>query len=425
MKFDKTRGGDQRSEEPVRFLDLPNELQIYTASFALWPALTALRLTCKHFGELFDQNFLVTQHAICLTAVHDDEILLVQAGKEHKSHEGLEARYRIYDRRQNLQPYQFHLRLETLPEHSTHTQYLVTTFDDPGFALLPCYTCLRWLPSRPEANLLPSLNNHFSRSSRMQVRRTGPQSPSEIVYRLRICIPCGIRTGFYRPGTRVAQCLICLLCRKLEHRPAWPGPRKDPGYWNFDVITGFQPPKTITGYWYGQPGSLDRKAELYCAACQLIPEVASMSHKELDHVLCKYENGMRRGKAQRDARGREIRRQLGITQSKPISSPVTGPSSELERTQSQDPIQGSPALITEDFAHLALAKADLTTAEAGLLPTKSLKFGHYCPVMAEDNRLCRCLFDVWTVNRRYCTDTKATGPCHPPQSLQMQHPPLI
>ncbi|KAL9110906.1 MAG: hypothetical protein Q9227_004521 [Pyrenula ochraceoflavens] len=70
-------------------------------------------------------------------------------------------------------------------------------YSEPGYWLLPCYTCQQWQPKR-----------QFS-----SARSVGPYAIGQRLASQRICLECGLWTGFYPRGCRMTSGLgVCEGC---------------------------------------------------------------------------------------------------------------------------------------------------------------------------------------------------------------------
>ena len=169
---------------------LPEDLHFHLFSVLSFPEARRLRATNHYFYEL---------HTPTQLSLLRSSYVSVLLNQEHKQRQQLNA--------------------------------LLTPSDGPGikwdhasqsirqehFPKIPCYTCLEWQP-------LHMFTNSMKGGIWCREKDVGQARASE-----RICVPCGVRTGFYQAGGRCGDRFsICLECRKLvdwQGRGKWPQPQ--------------------------------------------------------------------------------------------------------------------------------------------------------------------------------------------------------
>lgn len=103
-----------------------------------------------------------------------------------------------------------HYRGRNYRGHNYHMD-LFCALPDGSLSSIPCYTCLRFKKL-----------STFSSSMRCGALMVGQKGASR-----RICIPCGVRTGFYYAGEKFgARYSICVQCGHLMS--PWNGARNNP-----------------------------------------------------------------------------------------------------------------------------------------------------------------------------------------------------
>ena len=150
-------------------------------------------------------------------------------------------------------------------------------------ALLVCYHCVRWRPARNFTSpMIIGVGNPSQR-----------RSPSTIYIerhsRSRMCVDCGVQSGFYAKGAGVGcsyglRRMVCCGCQKL-----------------FTYTTMFR-------------AATDRASGKFCLICAPNREIARQREHEWtnERRWRKYRDGMKRGKEYRDEKGRRLRLERGI-----------------------------------------------------------------------------------------------------------------
>jgi len=251
-------------------VDLPSELLISLIDFLDWPCLTSLRLTNSRFQEVIDKKTLLKQHDLCAKALLANEhVLLRQFEKEfweaaEESFQGYHSSsYTSSSLDPDLLAYEDRLKC-------THTS-------------LPCYHCLRWLPSLTDEAKFAT-ESAFSRGRSTRTFNLAGKHATE-----RICIPCGMRTKLYPKGTRVKHSVICARCETLA------GPLEN---WA----------------WFWKDPKKTWQMSYYCRVCLDTPSVINQTLEQYRHEKKwrKYEDGMRNGKRYRLEKGARLRQERGI-----------------------------------------------------------------------------------------------------------------
>lgn len=220
------------------FLELPPEIHLRICDFIPRPSLKNLRLASQRTAAFLSERDLVRQHQRCCT-------------------ETLEQEHEI--RRNLIRAAVTNLILDLLS----------------AVRRLPCYKCLQWKPGADK--LLET--SAFTR--RMSIFNGDVGSPEAVK---RLCIDCGIQTGFYGRGCRVGYRMMCRGChKKLSKLPGGSWPKK-------------------------QDPNIDWKEFKYCVDCL---EMGGL-HKskfQWQHEMRwgKYERGIREGRLYRDEKGRVLR----------------------------------------------------------------------------------------------------------------------
>jgi len=256
----------------MTFVDLPPELLIYLIDFLDWPTLTSLRSANSCFQDFVDQKTLLKQHKVCARALLIEEhALLRQIEKDfwEAAEESFQGYHSSSYTSSSLDP---DLRAYEERYKCLHTS-------------LPCYHCLRWLPSLTDEAKFAT-ESDFSRG-----RSTGSFNLGGKDAMKRICIPCGMRTKLYPKGTRVKHSIICVRCEVLDRaREDWAWSWKDPKRtWQMSH---------------------------YCRECLDAPSVMTQTQEQYYHerMWGKYEDSMRRGKRYRLEKGARLRQERGLMQ---------------------------------------------------------------------------------------------------------------
>ena len=172
----------------------------------------------------------------------------------------------------------------------------IAKYEVPAFrldryaALLVCYHCVRWRPApnftSPMIRGVPNARQTFGTST-IHIERHN---------RHRICVDCGVKTGFYAKGARVGVSYalrrsVCCGCQKL-----------------FTHSYVFQ-------------AATNRVSDRFCLICAPTKEIARQKEHEWadERRWRKYRDGMKRGKEYRDEKGRRLRLERGI------ETPSVGP----------------------------------------------------------------------------------------------------
>lgn len=252
-------------------IDLPSELLIYLIDFLDWPSITSLRSTSPRLRDLINQKTLLKQYSICAAALLIEEYALLRK-IEQEFWEAAEESFQGYHSSSytssSLDP---DLRAYEEPYKCLHTK-------------LPCYHCLRWLPS-PTDEAKFATESMFSRG-----RSTGRFNLGGRDAMKRICIPCGMRTKLYPRGTRVKHSVVCARCGVLA------GPLED---WA----------------WFWKDPKKTWQMSYYCRECLAVPSVVTQTLEQYRHekMWRKYEDGMRQGKRYRLEKGARLRQERAMT----------------------------------------------------------------------------------------------------------------
>ena len=230
--------------QPVNLVNLPRELLARICDYLTWPELVNLRLTSLRIATgVLGNAELAPQHQRC-----ESETLM----REYELSKGL-----------------------SISEIGWPRWTLTSAHDT-----LPCYRCLHWKPSA-DRDLKSSA---FSRTKSVAGFDIGMRNAAQ-----RICIECGIRSGFYGKGCRIGYWLICQNCHVRLSKESC-GSRTEPKNCNAD--------------W---------KDFKYCQTCISnggLPETMLQWQHQVDWG--KYEQGMWEGKMYRLQKGRLLRKERGI-----------------------------------------------------------------------------------------------------------------
>ncbi len=254
--------------------DLPLELLIYLIDFLDWPSLMSLRLSNSKLRDLLDQKTLLKHHKICAEALlREERTLLRQIEKEfwEAAEESFQGFHSSSYTSSSLDP---DLRAYEERYKCVHTS-------------LPCYHCLKWLPSLTDDAKFAT-ESAFSRG-RCTASFRGSFNLGGRDAHKRICVPCGIRTKLYPPGTRVKHSVICARCSTLE------GPLEN---WA----------------WLWSDPRRTWQTKLYCRECLNVQNVMAQTKEQYFHERKwkKYEDAMREGKRYRLEKGAKLRKERGI-----------------------------------------------------------------------------------------------------------------
>ena len=256
--------------DQLHLTSLPLELLIYLLDFLEWPSIAALRLASQHFSNALPRQNLMKYHKLLSTVAFDDEVALLK---------GIEKEYWEQAEESFLGYHSSSYTSSSLdPDLRAHSErYSCTT------SSLPCYHCLRWLPSITESPGF-EVESMFSRGM-----CTGSRNLAGKQARSRICIPCGLRTGLYCKGGRVKKSVICFRCGMLAEP-------KDKGSWFW------RDPKET---W---------KLGVYCRMCLELPSVICENREQYYHEKRwrKHELTMAAREQNRLERGRRIREEKQI-----------------------------------------------------------------------------------------------------------------
>lgn len=257
----------------VTLQSLPQDIHFCLLQFLDWQSLVALRKTCSAFAILTTKEQLRHQHALRTAQMYDEEQALVSR---------MEAEF---------------WELAEQVFLGLHPNYFQSSTGDPDLEaiskrwscssdILPCYICLRWLPSTTSVTRFAT-ESQFSRSrSVLQFDLGGKRS------RDRFCIPCGFRKGTYLRGTVVKRSVVCLHCGQLG-----------------------DPIPNRTYIW--APGSSWWRG-YFCEACFRTDGVVKLTHEQYVHErrYGKHDAGLKRGKEYRMDKGRMLRKERGIENEK-------------------------------------------------------------------------------------------------------------
>lgn len=254
----------------LRLTDLPHELQLHLLDFLDWQAVTSLRLASSCFANLIDIKALLKRHEQCTAALHQEEL-----NKERQ----LQIEYWEAAEQAFLGYHSSSYTSSSLdPDLRAYGERYGCTYSQ-----LPCYRCLRWLPSTTDEPHFAS-KSCFSRGRSVRSFNLGGRDALK-----RNCIDCGIRSGMYPPGSKVKHNVVCKRCGKLgEPAEAWT--------WRWS-----DPRKT----W---------KVSIYCQTCCDHPDIVDLTIGMHMHEQRwkKYEDAMRRGKLYRLEKGQKLRAERGI-----------------------------------------------------------------------------------------------------------------
>lgn len=264
-----------------RMHDLPLELLIHIIDFLDWPSITSLRLTSPKFRILLPSNELEKRYTKCRRALHEEELSCLRR---------VEKEYWEQAEQSFLGYHSSSYTSSSLdPDIRAYNERCST-----NSSRLPCYRCLRWLPSITD---LPDFatSSLFSRGMCTGTRNLGAKDALS-----RICIPCGIRTRLYNKGTCVKRSVVCLSCGVLSSQRTTTNP-----------VKSRQGQQWKHGWW--------------CEACLILPEVENLTHQQLWHEFRwkKYEESMIRGKQYRLEKGKRLRQeQCGTESNADESKPI-------------------------------------------------------------------------------------------------------
>lgn len=312
----------------VTFQALPQDIHLCLLEYLDWQSIKAIRLTTRAFASLLSKDQLKQQYALCQEFLYNEEMALTRR-LEHEYWEAAEQAFLGY-----------------------HSNYYYSSSHDPDLDAiakasscssdtLPCYMCLRWLPSSTSAAKFAT-ESRFSRTRSTLAFDLGGKRARD-----RFCIDCGLLKGLYIRGTMVKRSVVCLNCGELgdpipkRTYPWAPGP-----YW-----------------WKGY----------LCGTCFKTDSVKKLTYEQYEHerLYGKYDVGLRKGKEYRREKGRRTREEGGI----------------------EIPSDPTPIVIRDNTeqADNKLWKRNTGRDRHGLLPS----FGDrgpnagYCPVM-RDLRFCFC-----------------------------------
>ncbi|KAK5088536.1 hypothetical protein LTR05_002756 [Lithohypha guttulata] len=254
-----------------RLACLPPELQLYLIDLLDWPSLTALRLASSTFHSLLPKPQLRKAHILRATHLHHEELnALHRLEKEYweQAEESFLGYHSSSYSSSSLDP---DLR-------ATGERYTCSTDK------LPCYRCLKWLPSITTDDTGFRDRSMFTRGMCTVSRDLGAKQAES-----RVCIPCGMRTGLYKKGSRVKHSTVCYECGKLAEAPE-------------SLSWSWRDPKTT---W---------KVKVYCGVCLDRPEVVAQTVEQYRHERRwrRYEDGMAAGKQARLERGKSVREEADI-----------------------------------------------------------------------------------------------------------------
>lgn len=274
--------------------NLPHDIHVCILVFLDWQSVKALRLSCQIFTSLLPKEQLESQRTLCATLVHWQETELLRL---------VEAEY--WEAAE-----QAFLGLNYSGFSSSHDPDLAAILKRRTCSsdLLPCYFCLRWLPSSTADNKFAT-ESCFSRTrSTMEFDLGGKRAKS------RNCIECGFRKGMYHRGTVVKQSYVCLGCGKMG-----------------DPIPGWKPFRALDSHrwWRGS----------FCQTCFDDPEICNMTAEQLWHErhFGKYDRGLKNGKIYRMQKGQVLREKKGINIKLEIER---GQGSQSEQKDCADPATG-------------------------------------------------------------------------------------
>lgn len=313
---------------PIALQDLPRDIHFCILDCLDWQSVKAIRLTSPIFASLVSKDQLEQKHSFCNDALHKEEIALTRR-LEKEYWESAEQAFLGY-----------------------HSNYYYSSSHDPDLDaiarastcssdILPCYVCLRWLPSSTSTTKFAT-QSQFSRTRSTLAFDLGGKRARD-----RFCIACGFRRGLYVPGTIVKRSIVCLNCGKLgdpvpECTYPWaPGPN----------------------WWKGY----------LCGPCFRSDTVKKLTIEQYEHerLYGKYDLGLRKGKQYRTEKGQRLREERGIT---------------LVSTTTTEMVQDEVKRIEH-----SISKPNKGRDRHGLLPS----FGDrgpnagYCPIM-RDLRFCFC-----------------------------------
>lgn len=333
------------TSKPPTFESLPRDLHFCILAFLDWPSLTSLRLTCHTFAWLISKDRLQIQHALCAAHVF---------AEEEKMRRHLDA-----VAWEDLEQYFSGCQFSNYAPHHDPDLAALDRKRSCSSSLLPCYVCLRWLPSATSDDRFASAS-HFSRTrSTLEFDLGGKRA------RERNCISCGLKKGMYLRGTFVKHNVVCVNCGNLG--------APMPDRLHFRSL-----PKTI--WWKG----------VYCEPCFHDPAVGKVDAAEYFHELrwARYENGLKRGKEYRLENGRKLRDALGVT------------------------IAPEEAVAHREWEERALSKPTTGRNRHGYPPSKERgPNAGYCPTMGE-MRFCFC--GGWEPPYRVRNQSEPKGGTHNP-----------
>lgn len=316
------------SQDHAALQALPRDIHFCLLDYLDWQSITAIRLTSRAFASLLSKEQLKQQYSYYHEALYKEEIALTRR-LEDEYWESAEQAFLGY-----------------------HSNYYYSSSHDPDLDaiakastcssdILPCYVCLRWLPSSTSTTKFAT-ESQFSRTRSTLAFDLGGKRARD-----RFCIACGFRRGLYTRGIFVKRSIVCLNCGRLgdpvpECKYPWaPGP----------------------DWWKGY----------LCGLCFRSENVKKLTIEQYEHERLhgKYNLGLRKGKQYRIEKGQRLREERGIT----LMSNMT---TEAPQEEIKEP-------------HNQISKRNKGRDRHGL----PISFGDrgpnagYCPIML-DLRFCFC-----------------------------------
>ena len=244
-----------------------------------WTSVKTLRQSCRAFGHnLMPKPLLLGIYYNCAERLHHEEKGRLKAIEVHDQDSNIHF--------PDAEEYYLNAHSSSSGSRSLHDPDLIAEAQAKLCAsdILPCYTCLRWLPSYTDRRFA-------GQSSFTRARSTGVFDLAASHCRGRVCIECGMRAGVYVRGNIVKHSVICRQCGRLGvelQKEAWGGPRRNVSW----------------------------QAYVFCEMCQNKGEgeIDGLAKLQLLHAMRfgKYERGILAGRMRRAMEGKKRRAEAGI-----------------------------------------------------------------------------------------------------------------
>lgn len=259
---------------PITLQSLPPEIHLAIIDHLPWPAITSLRLSSSTFSTLLPPPILSTLHNTLANHLYTTE----EAHLARLDSEFWTLAEQVF---LGTSPNYFSNYAGDPDLEATSKRYTCSS------ETLPCYTCLRWLPSSTAPATFATDSAFTRRRSTGQFDLGGKRA------RERMCVECGVRKGVYGRGLVVKWSVVCLECGGLGRPISWTNTMRPK--WEGDWWRGW----FCDGCWGGEGGKGGK---------------VRMSREQVDHERRwgAYEKGLAMGKEYRREKGRKLRRERGV-----------------------------------------------------------------------------------------------------------------